>query len=246
MSLLDHPEARALLADAEICPDDVQGCKDLLQSFLQRSLPLFARQEHREHAGAFVRGLLSGLERKSIEPIAAQADIPRKNLQYFVGAGAWQDEAVTAELRQHVAEQLGDREGILVLDPSGFPKKGMESCGVARQWCGRRGKKDNCQIGVFLTYVSAKRHAPLDARLYLPKHWAEDAPPRVGLAELVRVRSQRHRVERVLQEAKGEVGLAHYEVRSWVGWHHHVTLALLALWFLILERQRPWGEKPRP
>jgi SRSO17 transposase len=407
MSLLDHPEAQALLADAEVSPDDVQGCQDHLQRFLQRYLPLFARQEQRGHAGAFVRGLLSGLERKSIEPIAAQAGIPRKNLQYFVGAGAWDDEAVTAELRQHVADELGDSKGILVLDPSGFPKKGQDSCGVARQWCGRLGKKDNCQIGVFLAYVSAKGHAPLEAQLYLPKHWAEDperreathvpedvsyrstwqighallrrtgsqiphrwvvgddefgrasqfrdrlrrdheryildvpcnttvrdlnrrrpprrkgrpsprravpfvrvdawaaalpadrwtrltvrdgsqgpmeveavtirvcaklgrrigpeerllvirtlgpeskttyalsnAPMTVPLAELVRVHSQRHRVERVLQEAKGEVGLAHYEVRSWVGWHHHVTLALLALWFLILERQRLGGKNP--
>ncbi len=71
-----------------------------------------------------------------------------------------------------------------------------------------------------------------------------NAPSRVPLAELVRVRSQRHRVERVFQEAKGEVGLAHYEVRSWVGWHHHITLALLALLFLILERQRLGGKNP--
>ena len=407
MSLLDHPQAQALLADAEISPDDVQGCADHLQDFLQRYLPLFAREEQRGHAGAFVQGLLSGLERKSIEPIAAQAGIPRKNLQYFVGAGAWDDRAVTDELRRHVADELADPDGILVLDPSGFPKKGTDSCGVARQWCGRLGKQDNCQVGVFLAYVSAKGHAPLDAQLYLPKHWAEDAerreathvpedvdyrstwqighellrrcgsdvphrwvlgddefgrasqfrhrlrgdrerylldvpcnttvrdlnrrrparrtgrpsprravpfvrvdawaaalpaerwtrlrvrdgtkgpmeveavttrvcaklgrrigpqerllvvrtlgpeskityalsnaPPRVALAELVRVRSQRHRVERVLQEAKGEVGLAHYEVRSWVGWHHHVTLAMLALWFLILERQRLGGKNP--
>ena len=71
-----------------------------------------------------------------------------------------------------------------------------------------------------------------------------NAPPETPLSELVRVRSSRHRVEEVLQQAKGEVGLAHYEVRSWVGWHHHVTLALLALWFLILERGR-MGGKPR-
>jgi len=66
----------------------------------------------------------------------------------------------------------------------------------------------------------------------------------VPLTEVVAVRSKRHRVERVFQEAKGEVGLAHYEVRSYVGWHHHVTLSLLALWFLILERQRIGGENP--
>jgi SRSO17 transposase len=401
MSLLDHPQAQALLADAEVSPDDVRGCADHLQRFLGRYLPLFAREEQRRHAGAFVRGLLSGLQRKSIEPIAAHAGIPRKNLQHFVGAGVWDDEAVAAAMRRHVAEELGEPEGIIVLDPSGFPKKGEDSCGVARQWCGRLGKKDNCQVGVFLAYVSSRGHAPSDARLYLPEHGADDskrreaahvpagvtyrstwqiahellrrcgpelphrwvvgddefgrasqfrhrlrgdhrrylldvpcnttvrdldrrrrrgprggapfvradawaaalpagrwtrltvrdgtrgpmeleaattrvharlgrrigpeerllvlrtvgpeskttyalsnAPARVGLAELVRVHAQRHRVERVLQEAKGEVGLAHYEVRSWVGWHHHVTLALLALWFLILERQRLGGENP--
>src|SRR5438270_14046381 len=71
-----------------------------------------------------------------------------------------------------------------------------------------------------------------------------NAPPDEPLAELVRVRSCRHRVEEVFQQAKGEVGLAHYEVRSLVGWHHHVTLALLALWFLVLERGRMGGENP--
>lgn len=177
MSLLDHPEAQALLADAVVSPDDVRGCCEHLTGFLQRYLPLFAREEQRGHARAFVRGLLSGLERKSIEPIAARAGIPRKNPQHFVGAGTWGDATLTAELRRHVAEELGDPEGIIVLDPSGFPKKGQDSCGVARRWCGRLGKKDNCQLGVFLAYVSARGHAPLDARLYLPKDWA-NAPER--------------------------------------------------------------------
>src|SRR5438552_2265132 len=79
-----------------------------------------------------------------------------------------------AELRRHVAEQRGDHDGVLAVDGSGFPKKGTESCGVARQWCGRLGKVDNCQVGVFLTYVTAKGYAPLDRRLYLPREWAED------------------------------------------------------------------------
>jgi SRSO17 transposase len=407
MSLLDRPEAQALLADAEVSPGDVRGCRDHVARLLRRYLPLFYRAEHRGHAAAFVRGLLSGLERKSAEPIAYRAGIPRKDLQYFVGCGAWDDEKVMAELRRHVREELADAEGVIVLDPSAFPKKGAHSCGVARQWCGRLGKKENCQVGVFLAYISAEGHAPLDRRLYLPEDWADDparrrachvpggvayrktweiahdllrrsgpdvphkwvvgddefgrasefraslrtdeeryvldvpcntnvrdldgrrpprkrarkgakrkapfvrvdtwarklpadrwtrltvrdgakgpleveavsarvcarhlrrigpeerllvirasgpepdytyclsnAPPREPLAELVRVRSCRHRIEEVFQQAKGEVGLAHYEVRSWVGWHHHVTLALLALWFLVLERRRLGGENP--
>ena len=296
---------------------------------------------------------------------------------------------------------------MIVLDPSGFPKKGSDSCGVARMWCGLLGKKDNCQIGVFLAYVSSKGHAPLVRRLYLPRDRANDpvrreachvpegvqyrksweiaadllarggpvlphgwvvgddefgrssefrallrgrgeryvldvpcnttvrdlevGPPArtssrpgprrrvpfvraeawaaslpadrwtrlkvrdgakgpvmvdavaarvrarmgrrigpeerllvirtpgaepevtysmsnaaadVGLIELVAARSNRHRVERDFQEAKGEVKLAHHEVRSWVGWHHHVTLSLLALWFLIGERRRIGGKTP--
>ena len=100
--------------------------------FLKRYLPLFHRQEQRGHAAAFLQGLLSGLQRKSVEPIARQAGIPRKNLQMFVGQGAWDDEAVAAEMRRHVAEELGEPDGVIVLDPSGFPKKGEDSCGVAR------------------------------------------------------------------------------------------------------------------
>jgi len=175
MSLLDHPEAQALLADAEVSPGDVRGCRDHILHFLKRYLPLFYRDEQRGHAAAFVRGLLSGLLRKSIEPIAAQAGVPRKNLELFVGAGVWDDEKVMAELRRHVREELAEPDGVIVIDPSAFPKKGTHSCGVARQWCGRLGKKENCQIGVFLAYVSSKGHAPLDRRLYLPKDWVNDA-----------------------------------------------------------------------
>jgi SRSO17 transposase len=408
MSLLDHPEAQALLAESTVSAADVRGCRDRIIRFLQRYLPLFYREEQRQHAAIVVRGLLSDLERKTAEPIARQAGVPRKNTQYFVGCGLWDDEAVTAEARTHVREELADPRAVLVIDPSAFPKKGDDSCGVARQWCGRLGKTDNCQVGVFLAYAAPGGHAPLDRRLYLPEDWAADPerrkkchvpedvafqekwrialdlldrsrsdlphawvaaddefgrvaefraalrqrgeryvldvpcnttvrdldgrrPPRkkagvgrkravpfrradawaarqpaarwtrltiragakgprevevlvarvrakqerrigpeerllvvralgagaktdyaltnapgdVPPAELVRARSERHRIEQVFQEAKGEAGLAHYEVRSWVGWHHHVTLSLLALWFLCLERRRVGGEKAR-
>jgi SRSO17 transposase len=150
MSLLEHPIAQALLADAEVSAAEVRGCRQRLQRFLQRYLPRFYRQEQRQWAEVVLQGKLSKLERKTSEPIAYLADRERKPVQHFVGAGAWDDEAVMAELRRHVAQTLGNADAVLVLDPSGFPKKGTASCGVARQWCGRLGKIDNCQVGVFL------------------------------------------------------------------------------------------------
>lgn len=401
MSLLDHPEALALLADAEVSAAAVCGCRDHLERFLQRYLPLFYRQEQRELAQVVIQGRLSKLERKTSEPIAYLADRPRKPVQHFVGAGCWDDEAVMAELRQEVAEVLGDPDAVLVVDPSAFPKKGTASCGVARQWCGRLGKIDNCQLGVFLAYVAPRGYALVDRRLSVNRDWADDpkrrratqVPPeviyqeswRIGLdlieraaatlpfgwvaaddefgrasafrAELrcrrlryvldvpsntsirdlseapatdqrwppwrrvdawaqaqpasrwrkirlgegsqcphvvwaleawvqtrdedgrpgtrerlvvirtidrearvwytlsntsrevalpavVQAHARRHGVEQGLQAGKGEVGLGHYEVRSWVGWHHHMTLSLLALWFLIRQKERLGGKNP--
>ena len=406
MSLLEHPEAQTLLDDATVSPETVRGCTTRLTDFLQRYLPKFYRAEQRENATTVIRGLLSGLERKTCEPIAIEAGLPRKPIQFFVGSGKWDDEAVMAELRAHLREELAEPEGVVVVDPSGFPKKGAESCGVARQWCGRLGKVDNCQVGVFLAYAARAGYAPLDRRLYLPEDWAGDEarrekchvppevkfqetwrialdlldrslpglahgwiagddesgrasqfraalrrrseryvldvpcsttvrdlerrrPPRkvagvgrkrevpfvraddwaarqpgsrwervtvrdgekgplevdamivsvramegrrigpeerlvamrpagesridyaltnagaeVPLAEVVRAQRQRHRIEEVFGAGKGEVGLDHYEVRGWAGWHHHMTLCLVALWFLCLERRRVGGENP--
>src|SRR3954471_15237589 len=174
MSLWDHPEARALLADALLTPEAVAGCQDRLNAFLPRYLPHFYRSEHRAQASTVIHGLLSGLERKTCEPIASQAGLHRKTLQTFVGAGAWDDEAVLTELRQKGRDEWAEPDGVVVIDPSAFPKKGTESCGVARQWCGRLGKVDSCQVGVFLAYAAQAGYAPLDRRLYLPEDWADD------------------------------------------------------------------------
>src|SRR5262245_50027406 len=178
MDILDHPDAQALLADAELSPDAVRSCADRLTAFAQRYLPLFHRQEQRGHALTVLRGKLTGLQRKTTEPIATQAGQKRRPLQLFVGAGGWDDRAVLDELQRHVAEELGHDGGTLSLDPSGFPKKGGASCGVARQWCGRLGKVENCQVGVFLAYAAPRGCALLDARLYLPQDWAGDAARR--------------------------------------------------------------------
>jgi len=178
MSLLEHAKAQALLAEAELTAGSVHGCRERLTAFIQRYLPLFGRKEHPQHALIVVEGRLSNLERKTSEPIAYLAGQERKPVQNFVGAGAWDDEAIMAELRQHVRQAIGDADAVLMLDPSAFPKKGTESCGVDRQWCGRLGKLDNCQVGVFWGYASAQGRALVDRCLYLPKDWAQDAKRR--------------------------------------------------------------------
>lgn len=405
MTLLD--DARVLLDDAKLEAGTVASCRRQLTPFLERYLPCFYRQEQRVNARIVLEGLLSDLERKTSEPIAVRHGIQRKPIQKFVGWGAWDDEAVMAEMRRHVREEIADPEGVLVLDPSSFAKKGTHSVGVKRQWCGRLGKIENCQLAVFLAYVASGDHAPLDRRLYLPEEWANDpkrrracrvpkritcqttwqiaadmieahgkdiphawvagddefgrpaafrawlrqkgeryvldvpsntlvrdlerARPRrkqkkgrrrsvpflqarvwaamqpkerweqftvrdgekgplrvqalsvevrakqdrrvgprerlvvtrtveknpmtsflltnaaadVPLAEILKAKAARHAIESLFEEAKGETGLAHYEVRSWVGWHHHVTLSFLALWFLLMEKRRIGGKNTR-
>ena len=401
-SLLGQPEAQALLKDASVTAGQVEGCKQRLEKFMQRYLPWFYRKEQRKNATIVIHGLLSGLGRKTAEPIAREHGVPRKPIQFFVGAGKWDDEAVMGKLRRDVVGTMGDPAGVLVLDPSAFPKKGTHSCGVARQWCGRLGKKENCQVGVFLAYATDRGQAPLDRRLYLPKDWATDkarraechvpgsvrfqerwrmglkmidahrqevphrwvvaddefgrvqafraglrkreepyvldvpcstlvrdlqgrrparrpgsksrrrvvpfvraeawaaaqpagrwvkvhvkdgtkgpitvrammtpvrtrddgrvgpadwllvlrsiesdggssklsyhlvwAPWEVTLEEAVAAHGRRHQIEQLFEEAKGQAGLGHYEVRSYIGWHHHMTLSLLAVWFLGQER----------
>src|SRR4029079_16022101 len=105
-------------------------------------------------------------------PTASAAAPHDKPVQHSVGSGAWDDEAVMAELRRHVAETFADPDAVLVLDGSGFAKKGEASCGVQRQWCGRLGRVENCQVGLFLAYVAEGGGALVDRRLYLPEDWA--------------------------------------------------------------------------
>jgi SRSO17 transposase len=382
---------------AEISRKQLEPCLDNLKDFVRRYASRFYRVEQAGHAAIYIEGLLSDLSRKTCEPIAIDHGQHRKPLQHFVGAGLWDDEKVLEELQLHVREELGDPRGVLVLDPSSFLKKGKNSVGVKRQYCGRIGEVANCQVGVFLAYAGRGGAALVDRRLYLPKEWCRPAqrdlghvpdnvhfqirqetaldllkkvgprlphswivgdeefgrptwfrreltklgkryvlevpsntvirdleaiPPkprfvpggipvtpftrvaswakkqpaskwtrlkvrdtetgplefeatrttvwtkddqRIGptevllvmrsiqrdqywfwlsnaplasLPELVRAASERQRIEECFERAKGEAGLAQYEVRSWAGWHHHMTLSMLATWFLTLEARR--------
>lgn len=164
----------ALLAEAQVPAGLYQGTLERLQPFVERFAACLARTEQTEHALEFVSGLLSDLDRKNTESIAYRHDQDRKNLQHFIGQAQWDHQPLFEELARQVGKKLGRPDGVLVFDPSGFPKKGTRSVGVQRQWCGRLGKVENCQVGVYLGYVSAEEHALVNTRLYFPKEWAKD------------------------------------------------------------------------
>ena len=347
-------------------------------------------------------GLCSDVKRKNAETIAYFHDQDRQAMQKFIGQVPWDHRPLIGELARQIGAELGEPDGVLVFDPSGFPKQGKESVGVARQWCGRLGKVDNCQVGIYMAYVSRREHALVDMRLYLNQEWAKDrrrrkkcgvpretrfrtrhalalemlaehgsglphawiagddemgrssafrrdlraleeryllavpsntlvrdleaqppaysgrgrrpqvpftradrwcaalpedawttievrngargplvvqavktrvlaktdrrrngpeetlvvlrewqdggaikhdyhlsnASPETPLGEFARVAKAEYRIEECLQRAKRDAGLAQYQVRNWLGWHHHQTLSLLATWFLTQESRR--------
>jgi SRSO17 transposase len=135
----------------------------------------FQGQGAEQHAHTSVCGLLSDVERKNVESIAYQFGPSRLPRQGFIGWADWDDAPVRQELLGQVGKPLGQADGVLVFDPSGFPKSGGESVGVARQWCGRLGKVDHCQVAIYLGDVSRRGHTRVDTRLSLPKEWTRDA-----------------------------------------------------------------------
>jgi SRSO17 transposase len=165
---------RPLLEECEVAPAIFQQVMPRLATFMAPFVASFGRQEPFQHAHTYVCGLLSDVERKNIESIAYRFGQDRLPLQRFIGWAEWEDAPLRQELTRQVAEQLGPADGVLVFDPSAFAKSGAESVGVARQWCGRLGKVDNCQVAVSLGYVSATAHSLVDMRLYLPKEWIND------------------------------------------------------------------------
>jgi SRSO17 transposase len=163
-----------------------------LEAFLQPFVAALETAEQQTNARHYVQGLLSDLPSKDVESIAYLHDRERQGLQKFIGQADWDHRALLGELTRQVGTELGQADGVLVFDPSAFPKKGTESVGVARQWCGRLGKIDNCQVGIYLGYVARHAHALVDVRLYLPKEWASDRQRRrkAGIPKEVRFRTR--------------------------------------------------------
>jgi SRSO17 transposase len=357
---------------------DVHDWADGLEAVVGWIAPRFGRVEPRRRAMGYLRGLLAPVERKNGWQLAeAAGDRTPDGVQEFLSRTHWDADAVRDDLQAYVVQHLGDDGAVLVLDETGFLKKGTKSAGVARQYSGTAGRIENCQIGVFLGYAGCHGRALIDRALYLPADWAKDdgrrrearipealafttkpklglamlerahqadipfawitgdsvygadsairrwaerhrrgyvvavtsgqylgqrpvtrwiedlstkawqrlsagegakgprlydwacvpysgatpgfqcallvrrsiakpteltfylthAPDGTSLAALVRVAGTRWSIESLFEQAKGEVGLDQYEVRSWVGWHRHITLAMFALAYLAAVRK---------
>jgi SRSO17 transposase len=162
----------AMLAECEVDPMLLNGMLQRLETFVKPFANLLASPEQRGHLRDYVAGLCSSVERKTSETIAYFHGQDRQALQRFLGWVEWDHRPLLRELARQVAHTLGEPDGVLVLDSSAFAKKGTESVGVQRQWNGRAGKIDNCQVGVYLAYASRREQALVDVRLFLPRGWA--------------------------------------------------------------------------
>jgi SRSO17 transposase len=159
--------------------DEAAGWALELDRLLARLGSRFGRVEVRRRAGAYLRGLIAPVERKNGWQLAEAAGDPTPDgMQDFLARMRWDADAVRDDLRSYVVEHLGDAGAVLVLDETGFVKKGMKSAGVQRQYSGTAGRIENCQIGVFLAYASSRGHALIDRVLYLPESWAGDVARR--------------------------------------------------------------------
>jgi SRSO17 transposase len=150
----------------------------------ERIGPVFARSETRERAQAYLRALLSPVERKNGWQIAEEAgEATPYAMQYLLDRARWDAEGLRDEVRTYVCQTLGEEGAVLVIDETGFVKKGTKSVGVQRQYSGTAGRIENCQLGVFLSYASSKGHSFVDRELYLPKSWTQD-PARCRQADV--------------------------------------------------------------
>jgi SRSO17 transposase len=142
---------------------------------MTRLRPHFRRREAHQHAADYLRGLIADLERKNGWQLAEQAGYRHPwGMQRVLDRYTWDQQAVREDLRQYVVTELGDSNGILVVDETGFVKQGKHSAGGARQYCGTLGKIANCQVGVFLGYASPRGHPGVDGALFVPEGWCQD------------------------------------------------------------------------
>jgi len=157
---------------------DLAALRPALQAFHARFHRFFCRTEGRAWAEKYLVGLTLPIERKNAENIAEQVGGAPRKLQAFLSDSPWDDQGCMGELQRFAGEQFGAANGVLILDDTGFAKKGTHSAGVARQYSGTLGRVDNCQVGVFLGYASPHGHTLVDGRLYLHRSWLDDPAKR--------------------------------------------------------------------
>src|SRR5688500_2709098 len=177
--------------------------------------PHFARSEVRQRARNYLRGLLSVVERKNSWQLAeVVGNATPYGIQHLLGRANWEADAVRDELRGYVVECLAGDESVLIVDETGFIKKGQKSVGVKRQYTGTVGKRENCQVGVFLTYASGRGQAFIDRELYLPEEWALDKErrERAGVPDEVGMRTKPELAKEMLRRALVDGGVK----ASWV------------------------------
>jgi SRSO17 transposase len=156
-------------------PADVCCWVQALFRLHARLAPRFARPEPRRRALAYLQGILSDTARKNGWQLAEHSGEARPDgMQRLLSSSMWDTDGVRDDVRSYVLEQLGQESAILIIDESGFPKRGKKSAGVGLQYCGSTGQVQNCQVGVFLAYVTPRGHSLIDRELYLPLDWCED------------------------------------------------------------------------
>jgi SRSO17 transposase len=194
----------------------VRSWTEELDALDERFAPHFSRSEVRRRARDYVRGLLSAAERKNGWQLAEVAgNTTPYGIQHLLGRANWDADEVRDDLRGYVLEHLGDGDAVLVVDETGFIKKGRKSVGVKRQYTGTAGKTENCQVGVFLAYASDLGQAFIDRELYLPEEWAGDEERRkqAGVPEEIGMRTKPLLAKEMLERAL-DAGVA--ELAAWV------------------------------
>jgi SRSO17 transposase len=183
----------------------VERWPEALEELHARLASRFLRPEVRERVRRYLAGLLGRVERKNSWQMAEQmGEIGPQGAQRLLNAARWDAHAVRDDLREYVIEHLGDEDsGVLIVDETGFLKKGKKSVGVARQYTGTAGKKENCQVGVFLAYASKKGAAFVDRSLYLPREWSEDVQRRAeaGVPQKARFATKGELAKEMLRRA---------------------------------------------
>ena len=191
-------------SDEQTQREEIVGWREGLDALHARIAGRFARAEVRARVGRYLTGLVGRVERKNGWQLAeALGEAGPQGVQRLLNAAHWDADAVRDDLRAYVAEHLGAPDGVLVLDETGFLKKGTKSVGVKRQYSGTAGRIENCQIGVFLAYASRRGHAFLDRELYLPQEWATDQERRVeaGVPPTIAFATKGHLARRMLARA---------------------------------------------